>query len=155
MKWKILIIIILIFLVLYWINNQILENMLQDDPKLIELRSILEPVLRKNNKYTGKLTVLNDRDLMNEVILYRGEKSYTINKHKIHICLFDENGEYYSNNTLIYVLAHELAHVINTKNVGHTQEFHDIFEELLDLLTEKGVYSPSIPVPLSYCTYND
>ena len=92
---------------------------------------------------------------MNEVVLYKGDKSYTINKYKIHLCLFDENGNYYPNNTLIYVLAHELAHVINTKNIGHTQEFHDIFDELLEFLSEKEIYNPSVPVPLSYCTYND
>lgn len=142
---------IAIIFIIWMIRERIRENMLQDDPKLRELWAILETMFMKDKYYTGNLESLNNRDIMNEIRLYKGNKSYTINKEKIFLCLKDNEGNYYPNNTLLYVLIHEISHVLNTKNVGHTQEFHDIFEDLLDLATEEGIYSPSIPVPHDYC----
>ena len=37
----------------------------------------------------------------------------------------DPQGQYYSENMLIYVLAHEYAHCL-AKSIGHTDEFHEI-----------------------------
>ena len=144
-----------LFMVCWGINEQVKENLLQKEPKLEELRLLLNEAFKSDSFYTGKLVPLNKRDIMSEIILYKGDKSYSINKRKIYMCLRDENGNYYPNNTLIYVLLHELSHCINKENIGHTQEFHDIFEEVLELATEKGIYNPSIPIPESYCTYND
>ena len=156
MKWlTVTMSIILIAIIVWGISEQIKENMLQDDPKLRELRTILEPMFMKNNYYTGNLASLNNRDVMNDIGLYKGDKSYTINKQKVFLCLKDENDEYYSNNILIYVLLHEISHVLNEKNIGHTKEFHDIFEEVLELATQEGIYNPSVPIPQNYCTYAD
>ena len=38
-------------------------------------------------------------------------KSYTVNKHDMHLCLENHDGEYYDENILIYVTLHELAHI--------------------------------------------
>ena len=75
-----------------------------------------------------------------------------INKSKIFICLRDENDNYYPDNMLIFVILHEFSHVI-CKSVGHTDEFNAIFDEVLQLATEKGVYDPSQPIILDYCLY--
>ena len=91
---------------------------------------------------------------MNEVILLRGKKSYTINKKRIHICLFDESGNYYDENMLTYVTIHELAHVKCTE-IGHTQKFHDIFNDLLKTASNAGVYNPHKEIIKDYCMYND
>ena len=53
---------------------------------------------------------------------------------------------------LIYVFLHELAHVV-CDEVGHTQKFHDIFEDILDLAHEKGVRNKNDPVIQDYCEY--
>lgn len=151
-KWlEIALIISCICLIVWFIREQIEENLLQEDPKLLELRNLFDTVFYKGRKYSGNLETLNNMDIMDEIGLYKGDKSYSINKEKVFLCLKDNEGSYYSNNTLVYVLAHEISHCINKENIGHTQEFHDIFEEVLDLLTKEGIYFPSIPVPQDYC----
>lgn len=155
-KWlKISFILVCIGFVIWSITYQVKENMLQDDPKLRELRGLFETVFYKGRKYTGELERLNNRDLMSEIGLYKGNKSYSINKEKVFLCLKDEKGEYYNNNILVYVLGHEIAHCVNRDNIGHTQEFHDIFEEVLELMAKEGIFNPSIPIPETYCTYDD
>jgi beta-lactamase regulating signal transducer with metallopeptidase domain len=89
---------------------------------------------------------------LDSVVLLRGNKSYTINKRKIYMCLKDENNKYYNENMLVYVLLHELAHVKCTE-IGHTDAFHKIFQQLLEQATEKGLYDPSIPIVRDYCDY--
>ena len=96
------------------IAYRIKEKYEEDDPMLVELRETLQPVFPD----------------INNVILLRGKKSYTINKKRIHLCLKDETGNYYDKNMLIYVLLHELAHV-RCPEIGHTEKFHTIFRELL------------------------
>lgn len=87
--------------------------------------------------------------------LYKGDKSYTINKSKIYLCLFDENGEYYPMNTIKHVFLHEYAHVLNKKNIGHTPAFYEILEKLEKQAEKLGLYDSSKPAPPDYCTYND
>ena len=143
---------VIIGFIIWLIVTQIEEFKLQDEPKLKELRDIIKPMFTKDKKYSGMLSSLNNRDILNEVSLYKGDKSYTINKHKIFLCLKDENAEYYPNSTLLYVLLHEISHSI-CNSVGHTEEFDQIFKELLDEATKQGIYDPSIPVIQDYCLY--
>ena len=151
---EIILIFVIIILIILLISFQLKENYLQNDPILTELKHDLIPVFdKKQNTYTGNLSKLNDIDIWNEISLYSGDKSYTINKEQVFLCLKDENGEYYNKNMLLYVLLHELAHVINNE-VGHGAKFNEINNELLALATEKGVYNPSIPVIQNYCMYN-
>jgi hypothetical protein len=91
---------------------------------------------------------------MKETDLYRGDKSYTINKERVYLCLKDEHNQYYPLNMLIYVLAHELSHVIS-RSIGHTDEFHAIFEQLLVELTDAGIYDPSQEILTDYCHAGD
>lgn len=107
------------------------------DKKLEELKKILEPVFPD----------------INRVELLRGNKSYTLDKKRIYLCLRDEHGEYYETNMLIYVLLHELAHV-RCPEIGHTKLFYEIFDELLDLAIRHKIYNPNIPVIKDYCEYS-
>lgn len=130
-------IVVVLLICVYLISNQIREYHLQDDPILPILREILIPVHPE----------------MKSVRLYKGDKSYTINKEKVFICLRDENGEYYPLNMLIYVTLHELAHVLNKEDVGHTEKFHQIFDELQKKAIDQGIFNPSIPVIKNYCNH--
>ena len=124
--------IIILFLIL---RKQVTEHLLQDDPMLYTLKQVLEPV----------------HPMIKNLKLYKADKSYTINKDKIFLCLYDENTNYYPLNMLIYVLLHEVAHKINEKDVGHTDAFYKVFDELLEKATEIGVYNPDIPIIKNYC----
>lgn len=117
------------------VYKQVKEHMLQDDPMLRLLREITTQI---------------DPSFA-DTKLYKGDKSYTINKDKTFLCLYDKNGDYYPINMLIYVLCHEQAHKLNKKDIGHTEEFYRIFNELLEKASAMGVYNPSIPVINDYC----
>ena len=146
----ILLIIMLIFLVVHQID----EFEQQNDPQLERLRNIFKEFFNQDKEWKYPLDMLNHRNIPKEVNLYKGKKSYTLNKHKIHLCLKDPQGQYYSENMLIYVLAHEYAHCL-AKSIGHTDEFHEIFEALLVELTDSGYYDPSQEIIMDYCQHED
>lgn len=133
-----IIIIIFIFslILVIFTSNRIYEKYLEDDPMLIEIRTILTPVFPD----------------INNVILLKGQKSYTINKKRIHICLTDKEGKYYDRNMLIYVTLHELAHV-RCNEIGHTEKFHEIFRGIKEVAIKNNIYNPNIPVIKDYCNY--
>ena len=147
-------IILILYIVGWSIYHQIKEHYNQNDSKLQDLKHIFTEFFKKEKYWNGYLARLNNRNIMKEISLFRGNTSYTINKERVHICLKDENGEYYSDNMLIYVLAHELAHVI-CEEIGHTELFNNIFKELLIELEKEGIYNPNLPVNLEYCKNGD
>ena len=126
---------VLISIILWVIIKQVKEYHMQDDPMLHLLKELLIPV----------------HPIFKTMRLYRGDKSYTINKEKTFLCLYDKNGEYYPLNQLIYVLLHEISHSLNTKDIGHTENFNKVFDELLAKARNLGVYNPSIPIVQDYC----
>lgn len=130
------IVVFLVIFVGYTIFTQIQEHHKQNDPKLHEIKARLTPLIP---------------DIV-DLDFYEGDRSYTINKQRVYLCLRDENGNYYDDNTLNYVTLHELAHT-KTKSIGHTEEFHEVFDDILKKATEQGLFNPSIPVPNDYCTY--
>ena len=144
--------ILLISFIIFLVWYQLEEFQLQNDPKLKELKTIIEPLFINNKKYNGLLSNLNDENIMEKVSLYKGNKSYTINKEKIFLCLKDEKDDYYETNFLVYVLLHELSHVI-CDEIGHTQKFEDTFKQLLDEAVKEGVYDPEKPIISDYCDY--
>ena len=152
--------ILLIILVVWAIVSQVREHHQQDDPKLKELRKLLEPFFDNNKpskggkkEWAGHLSKLNHENPLDKISLYKGKKSYTINKEKVFLCLKDEKGDYYNTNLLMYVTLHEISHVI-CESIGHTQEFHDIFEALLGAAAAEGIYNPNLPIDPEYCTYS-
>jgi hypothetical protein len=141
--------IVLVVLLIYLCVRQLEEYQLQDDPKLKELRDIFTEFFNQPKKWQGALAILNNRNPMKEVNLYKGTKSFTINKEKVYLCCKDENNDYYSNNMLIYVLAHELSHVLSN-SIGHTPEFYEIFDQLLVECVDAGIYDASIEIISDY-----
>jgi hypothetical protein len=121
------------------IYRQVKEYHLQDDPMLHTLIEVLRPIT-----YEGK-------SIVDGMKLYKGDKSYTLNKNQTFLCLNDKNGQYYPLQMLVYVTLHERAHSLNTKDVGHTPEFYRVFQILLDQATALGIYDPNIPVIKDYC----
>jgi predicted metal-dependent hydrolase len=91
---------------------------------------------------------------MDGIKLYKSNKSFTINKEKTFLCLYDKDGNYYPLNMIIYVLLHEIAHSLNVLDVGHTENFHEIFDQLLEEATKMGIYNPSIPIIQDYCNHD-
>jgi hypothetical protein len=130
------------------------KQYVSDDPKLLELKALVSKLFVKDKVFTGKLESLNRRDIMNEIELYVGQKSYTINKKRVFMCIKDPNGNYYDTNSLIFVLVHELSHVINN-TIGHDDSFQQTFDELLQRAIEKGIYSPNITMVPGYCPGRD
>ena len=61
------IVLLLICGIIWWITNSVVEHHLQNDPMLFKLKEILDPL---------------HPDVKN-LKLYKGKKSYTINKKKI------------------------------------------------------------------------
>ena len=147
---RIVIMAAIVCLVVY-ITTQIFEEFsLQDDPILPDLKSKIAPLFSKDVKYSGILDVINKRDLLNEVGIYKGNKSYTINKEKIFLCLKDKNDEYYDTNMLIYVLLHEISHSL-CDEVGHTKKFNDIFNALLKEAIKRDIYDDTKAIIQDYC----
>jgi len=145
---------LLIFIVGWVIYNQIHEHYTHDDPKLKDLRERLEEFFDNKKNWEPPLKILNEKNIMKNIKLYRGDKSYTINKEKVYICLKDENGNYYDDNTLIYVIAHELSHAI-CDEIGHTEKFHRIFQALLEKMEEEKIYNSNFPIKHDYCENGD
>ena len=141
MNWKNIItyisLCIIILYIGYLVVNEIREYHLQDDPMIYTLKEVLRPLL----DFYG----------IKDLKLYKADKSFTINKERIFLCLYDESGNYYPLNMLIYVILHEIAHYLNKDDIGHTAKFHQKFEEVLTKATEFGIYNPSIPVIKNYC----
>jgi hypothetical protein len=82
--------------------------------------------------------------------------SYSENKgEKIVVCLRDKTKKPYpfvDENTVMFVLIHELAHLMTT-SIGHTPEFWTNFRKMLHECISIGVYQPVnyTKNPVQYC----
>lgn len=132
------IIILFIFvLIIIIILSQLKEYYDSLDPMLMTIQRNLMPL----------------HPIVKDVQFYEGNKSYTINKKKIYLCLKDSNKEYYDYNMLIYVSIHELAHVL-CDEIGHTPKFDQIFHELLQKGIQLKLYDPNKPIIKDYCGHH-
>lgn len=143
------------------VENDLEEEFVLTDqePKLKTLQEKLSPLFDENTSYAGTIleaimTSQTKKRLKYEVSLSKGNKSYTINKEDIFLCLKDENNQYYNDNMLIYVLLHEISHSI-CDEIGHTEKFHALFHALTRKAVELGIYDDQIPLIKDYCLYND
>ena len=132
-----LFLILFLIFIIFIIVNQIKEYYSQMDPML--------------DKIKDKLLTLHP--VVNRIKFYQGDKSYTINKKKIYLCLKDENNQYYDFNMLIYVSIHELAHVL-CDEIGHTSKFNNIFQDLLRKAAFLNIYNPNKPIITNYCGHS-
>lgn len=109
---------------------------------------------QKPGKFIGPLEPLNNLNILNNLVMVEDNESYTINKKIIHLCTKNpQNGQYYDKNTLMFVVLHELAHVL-CNDVGHTENFSIINQSLLDHAIKCGFYDPSKPFVKNYCSLN-
>jgi hypothetical protein len=81
--------------------------------------------------------------------------SYSENKgQKIIVCIRHKKEPYpfVDENTIMFVLLHELSHLM-TESTGHTSEFWTNFRRLLHDSVKKGVYTPInyTQTPQNYC----
>lgn len=111
----------------------------------------LHRIFNKTYRFHGLLEPLNHMNIMDRINLNEGDKSFTINKQNIYLCLKDKNNHnFYDENVLVYVVLHEIAHVL-CNEVGHTHKFINIFNALLDRATAVGEYNPNRPFVEDYC----
>lgn len=120
------------------------------DPKIDELRKLLVPLFSTKKNFNKKLDYLNHHDILQEVGIYRDDQSYTVDKKIIYLCLYDEKGNYYPNEMLLYVLFHEISHII-CQSYGHTEEFQEIFDALLLEASKEGIFDPNYKILNNYC----
>ena len=115
---------------------------------------IAERVNQLLNKY--------DKDQIYEIspLNKSGATSYTENKKILILCLREKkktDGIYklHNVNDMMFVVLHELAHMMNDK-WGHRQEFWQLFKLLLQEGVECGVYTPQdyAKNPIIYCGMN-
>jgi len=91
-------------------------------------------------------------NIVDHLKFFEGRKSYTINKTYVHICKKDKYGKLYAKNQLVLVLLHEIAHAL-CDEVGHTDKFNRILDDLLEKAAKQKIYDPSIPNIPDYCEY--
>ncbi len=66
--------------------------------------------------------------------------AYTINKgQEVHLCIRSSDKQFENYNTSIFVILHELAHIMS-KSYGHQSEFKDNFTILLTYANKLGIY---------------
>lgn len=128
---------IIIIILSFFMLTRLVEGYKKDDPMLHVLKNKIRPL---------------HPDMVDYIILLEDTKSYTINKKKIYLCLKDENGDYYDDNMLVFVAIHELAHVL-CDEIGHTDKFQKIFQELLNKAADLQIYDPSVAPIQNYCEY--
>lgn len=79
--------------------------------------------------------------------------AFTLNKStEIRLCIRDENGNFEDSNTSMFIILHELSHVMS-KDYGHGEEFTTYFEFLTHLASQLGIYKPEnfLTNPKKYC----
>ena len=125
-------------------NGTIIKELYQD---LVTMFYIKKP-----GKFIGPLEPLNNTHVLKNLVMVDDNESYTINKKVIHLCTKDpKNGRYYNKNTLMYVILHELAHVL-CNDIGHTENFSRIYTALLEHAIKYDYYDPSQPFVKNYCS---
>ena len=130
-----LIFIFILGLIVYLITKQARENYSQYNPII----------------QTLKAEVLQCFPELIHLQIFEGNKSYTINKEKIYLCIRDKFNNYYDKNILMYVLLHEIAHTLCTE-IGHTDQFKEIFDALLQRAKNANIYSHT-EIPKDYCNF--
>ncbi len=133
LNWSMLILSFLILafigLVIYLIVSQCVDYYQENDPKIKEIKEKLSLVAP---------------EVVPKLRFFANNKSFTINKQRVNLCLADKKGKYYDDNMLCYVALHELAHVM-CDEIGHTQKFQEIFQELLEKGEKAGIYNSKLP----------
>ena len=132
----------------------LLERMfVKTDKFLIDLRKDVDNRCTNSNNPSDKDELTRVSRLVNrlqknievfESEFEQGVSSYTVNKgEELAICVRNKANKnvFHNENTLWFVIMHELAHVMSISE-GHNQEFIDNFKYLLVKSKEFGYYEP-------------
>ena len=79
--------------------------------------------------------------------------AFTINKgHEMRICIRSGAGHFEDINTALFVILHELAHIMSV-SYGHNDEFNSNFTYITHLASQLGLYVPENfeESPKRYC----
>lgn len=141
---------ILLFLIIIFVvssklisNYKISKSIVTHQKKLYQLQKILKKLMPHLPE--------DQQQKLSMIKLQPSKKSYTIDKHHVHLCINNpESGKYYDNNILTYVLLHEIAHIFCDEE-GHTNKFLKIYNKLIDIATKIKIYDPDKPLPKTYC----
>ncbi len=79
--------------------------------------------------------------------------AYTVNKgDEMRICVRNSNNKLENINTSMFVIIHELAHLMSI-SYGHGSEFKDNFNYIIHLASSIGTYQPQdfTGAPVNYC----
>ena len=134
---------IIMFILKYISNYKIEHQIMIHHNKLVYLHKEIEKLIPKLSE--------EQQEKLSKIKLQPSKKSYTIDKHHIHLCIIDrETNEYYEDNLLIYVLLHEIAHIFCDEE-GHTEKYIKIFKNLINIATDVGIFDPTQKLPSTYC----
>lgn len=119
--------------------------------------NILVDHMKKNNIPDSiSASRLSDRfknTEIRETSLFETNTGYTINKGKeIRLCLNKTNNSDYNTNIIMFVLLHEMAHIMSS-SYGHNEEFTYSMDIIVKTAVKLGIYTPidySIN-PITYC----
>jgi hypothetical protein len=108
-----------------------------------------------NDKRVERLIENYNEDKISEGSENAKYTSYSINKgEKIVLCLRsrDEKKELVELNTMMFVVLHEIAHIV-TESYGHTPEFWNNFKWILNEAINIGIYTSQDfnSKPVEYC----
>ncbi len=130
---------------LYYIVRD-LPNSVEAANKLSKINGKVMRLIDSLDKENPKYSRLIDRYNPN-TLSETGENaeyiSYSVNKgEKISICLRNkEDNTFEDDNIIMFVVLHELAHLI-TIDVGHTKKFWNNMKELLEKAEKINIYYP-------------
>jgi hypothetical protein len=79
-------------------------------------------------------------------------RSYSYWKRSVYVLLRREDGTFYDHHTLVYVVLHELSHLMHGRMDGdlHSDEWKLVFVRLLEIAQERGHYDPSATLDATY-----
>ncbi len=119
-----IILLILIFVIIIGFTNQ-------KDPYLESFKPLISRILEKSGYH------LFDPTIPIQIVNSQDDHTYTINKQKIYIVTHNPNGERYNRDTLLYVLLHEIAHILSPDE-HHTKDFYRVEKRLHSTAIELG-----------------
>jgi hypothetical protein len=96
----------------------------------------------------------NDRHFMDCISVTCGRTSYTVNKTDVVLCVSDEYNNPYDDDTVVFVLLHELAHTLSP-DVGHTAHFYTILDSLVYRAIRFGILHRGAMIDPTYPTHAD
>lgn len=143
----------LVVVIIFKQRRRVRESYVINSPSAVSLLHRLSEAMRDIlSSYDDAFlsSMLNGRDVYNEFTMEEGSRSYTENKKRIVVCLRKNPNEFYSWNSLMYVMCHEVAHVI-CDELHHTEKFHAINAALLKRAQTLGYYDPRVPFESNYC----